>query len=218
MKSIGIFALFIAWLATGVSIAEKFSKRVTTLEESYSNAAMKADNTRFYAIQKANTDRIKGFKSILTDATKAGDFETATAIKIKLEAAERESITRPKPRNVVKFGGHDYALIEEKATWHVAKKRCEEMGGHLVCVETPAEEAFVLSITARFSETFWVGATDEDTENEWRWVDGTPVKLAQMIVDNAQSAEHHLYCGRDPVSFGDFLGGRRMAFLCEWEK
>lgn len=119
-------------IATGLLAAdlpEKWAKRLESTESNYQSAVQKADNIRFYAIQKASQERVKALKSALADATKAGDFDAATELKTRLAEAESAGGVKPRPKNTVKFGGHEYALIEDKATWHVAKRRCEEMGG-----------------------------------------------------------------------------------------
>ncbi|MCK8215269.1 hypothetical protein LW982_17945, partial [Erwinia amylovora] len=85
-------------------------------------------------------------RQILSDSTKSGDFDTSSLIKSKITEAEAAGVARQKPKNTVKFNGHEYALIDEKVTWHTAKKRFEEMGGHLACLNTPSESAFLLAI------------------------------------------------------------------------
>ena len=114
-KSICLAACF----AFGIAMAdlpEKWAKRLDSTEANYQSAVQKADNTRFYAVQKANGDRLKALKTTLTDATKAGDFDAATEIKSRLAVAEMAGIARPKPKITVKFGGHEYAMIEPTAT------------------------------------------------------------------------------------------------------
>lgn len=210
-------ALLFVILLTSASIAadqlaEKWQKRINDAEASYTTAVTKADNARFFAIQKANTDRVKSLKAVLSEATKAGEFDALVALREKIAIAEKEGTGRPKPKNIVKFGGHDYALIEDKVTWHVAKKRCEEMGGHLACLETAAEAEFV--IRAAGDHTVWLGATDELTEGDWRWITGPKVTYP-MSLDNAGEVDHWaaLYHG----AVHDGTGGNRWAYVCEWE-
>ena len=92
-------------------------------------------------------------------------------------------------------------------------KRCEEMGGHLVCIETSNEELFVKSLCGQL--TTWVGASDEETEGTWLWVHkNSPVKIT-MQIDNAGAADHHLalFTGL----WHDGPAGSKYAYICEWE-
>lgn len=211
----GKTVLVVLFCASGLlaaeTLAEKWSKRLESADANYQQAIQKADNVRFYAVQKATQERVRVLKTALADATKAGDFDAATEIKARLAAAETAGV-RPRPKNTVKFGGHEYALIEDKSTWHLAKQRCEEMGGHLAIVETPDEAAFILKLCG--SETVWLGASDEATEGDWKWVNGTPVKLS-LDLNNQDGYDHWLVVYQG--TFADGTAGRRYVYACEWD-
>lgn len=210
-------AVIIAFLSVSVTVAadlaDKWQKRIDTAQAAYNESVAKAENTFFYAKQKANADRLKVLRQVLTDATKAGDFDAAMSVKALVTAAEEAGATRPKPKNVVKFGGHEYALIEEKVTWHVAKKRCEEMGGNLACMESQDELNAIRSLCVSTKLNAWLGASDEESEGDWKWITGKSVQFA-FRHDNSGDAEHYLawYGG----SWED-IGDTRFAFVCEWD-
>lgn len=210
--------IVIASTVLAADLSEKWSKRLESADAVYQQAIQKADNTRFYAVQKATQDRVKLLKTALTDATKAGDFEAATEIKSRLAAAETAGGVRPKPKNTVKFGGHEYALIEEKATWHVAKRLCEEMGGHLAVINTPQEAQFLIAVCGKHDA--WVGASDEAAEDHWTWVDGTQcnesIKAMWRLTD-ASGEQHNLLWFTPDQQWAAGRGGARVAYLCEWE-
>ena len=198
-------------------LSEKWSKRLESADVAYQSAVQKADNVRFHAVQKANQDRVKVLKTALVDATKAGDFDTATEIKARLSAAESTGV-RKKPKNVTKFGTHEYALIEEQATWHVAKRRCEEIGGHLAIIDSPQESQFLISLCGKHSA--WAGASDEETEGDWAWVDGTScpefLKATWRLTDET-SEFHNLVWWLPDQQWAAGKGNGRVEYLCEWE-
>jgi hypothetical protein len=195
------------------TLAEKWQKRINDAEANYAATVAKADNARFFSVQKANTDRVKLLKAVLSDATKAGQFDALVALREKIAIAEKEATRKPKPKNVVKFGGHEYALIEDKVTWHVAKKLCEEMGGHLAALKSAEEVAFGFAIYQKYGEIIWLGATDEEKEGEWRWVDGT--LLTGTVFDERKGEPNHLAFGEGKMVDG--RAGARCAFLCQWD-
>jgi len=200
-------------------LAEKWQKRIADANSNYATAVAKADNTRFYAVQKANSDRLNVLKKVLSEATKAGDFVAASKLKKQVDAAASDGVSRPKPKNVIKFGGHEYALIEDKVTWHVAKRRCEEMGGHLVIPETVEEQAGVTKLCA--SNTVWCGASDEETEGQWQFINGDPVPVEQQktwSIDNENGFEHHLFFYPTNGRYMDGSASTRFFFICEWSK
>src|SRR5205085_2589938 len=118
----------------------------------------------------------------------------------------------------LKFGGHEYALItDEEVTWHVAKRICEEMGGHLVTLDNAEEEMAVRALCQKAGRSIWIGASDEEVEGQWRWVTGGSANELPKTVDNAPGTSHHLSFFPDNGSWNDTLGGSRMAFICEWD-
>lgn len=217
----GKTVLVVLFCASGLlaaeTLAEKWSKRLESADANYQQAIQKADNVRFYAVQKATQERVRVLKTALADATKAGDFDAATEIKARLAAAETAGV-RPRPKNTVKFGGHEYALIEDKSTWHLAKQRCEEMGGHLAIINTPQEAQFLIAVCGKHDA--WVGASDEAAEDHWTWVDGTAcnesIKATWRLTDQT-GEQHNLLWFTPDQQWAAGRGGARVAYLCEWE-
>lgn len=216
MKIICVSVLAALSSLGALSVSEKWAARLESADAAYHAAVAKADNVRFYALQKATQERAKVLKSALTDATKAGDFDAATEIKSRLAAAETAGGVRARPKNVVKFGGHEYALSEDKATWHVAKRACEEMGGHLATVETAAENEGLLAMCQASKSEPWIGGSDEATEDRWLWVTGSPVTIS-IHHDNASGNQHFLLYHATLGTWDDSDSGTRRPFVCEWD-
>ncbi len=211
-----IVPFILASTVLAADLAEKWSKRLESADATYQSAVQKADNVRFYAVQKAAQERLKVLKAALADATKSGDFDAATEIKARVAAAETAGGVRPKPKNTVKFGGHEYALIEEKVTWHVAKRLCEEMCGHLATIETPAEKTALASLCQQSKATAWIGASDEETEGQWKWVTGKALDF-DFRHDNANDQEHSMIFWSPSGDWDDNPSSSRSSFVCEWD-
>ncbi|XP_052269056.1 perlucin-like isoform X3 [Dreissena polymorpha] len=47
---------------------------------------------------------------------------------------------------------------------------CRDLGGHLVEIETAAEENFLSTETVRRGVPYWIGASDLLIENDWQWM------------------------------------------------
>ena len=210
LKTVCLTSLVLVSGLAATEISEKIAKRLESSEAAYQAAVQKADNARFYAIQKASQDRVKALKSALTEATKSGDFDSATELKARITAAEAAGGVRQKPKDTVKFGGHEYALIKDPVTWHTAKRRCEEMGGHLATIESQAENDGLLALCRASKQCVWIGATDEAVEGTWAWLNGTPVTIA-FNHDNAGDAEHCLTFHFELNRWEDGPAGARFA-------
>lgn len=75
------------------------------------------------------------------------------------------------------FSGNFYYFSRDKKSWQEAEKFCMSQGAHLASVTSQEEQAFLVQTTR--AGHHWIGLTDQGTEGNWRWVDGTPFNYAQ---------------------------------------
>jgi hypothetical protein len=219
-----VWTKFIA-VCCGLSLvifgAEKTkSPVIERADQAYKSAISKAQSEFDRAKGKATEARLKAYRDSLASATRAGDFDTATTLKgviSELEATDPASVKRAKFKDYVKFEDHEYVLIRDGAPWHVAKRICEEMGGHLATINSPREEEFLLKFCTTNNIPCWVGATDEVEEGKWIWVDGTIADSKKFSLDNYSNAEHSLFFSQDIRTFADLYCGTRLSYVCEWD-
>ncbi|MBR0283054.1 MAG: InlB B-repeat-containing protein, partial [Oscillibacter sp.] len=77
------------------------------------------------------------------------------------------------PSDAVQYNGHSYKAYDQSMTWREAKAFCEARGGHLATVTTASEHTFVTDLAKSGTMLgYWLGATDEETEGQWKWVTG----------------------------------------------
>ncbi len=68
------------------------------------------------------------------------------------------------------FGGHQYLMTDAAMSWTAAEAYAQSMGGHLVTIDTAAEQEWVAQ---NFSLAWiWTGFTDQAEENNWTWSSG----------------------------------------------
>ncbi|XP_058938590.1 C-type lectin domain family 4 member E-like [Kogia breviceps] len=77
------------------------------------------------------------------------------------------------PLNWVHFQSSCYLFSTDTMTWTASLKNCSSMGAHLVVINTEEEQEFLYSMKPKKKE-FYIGLTDQVTESQWQWVDGTP--------------------------------------------
>jgi len=123
------------------------------------------------------------------------------------------------PRDAFVFQGHAYKLYTERVSWHDARRRCESLGGHLICIESEEEQKFFASIIGR--RRCWLGATDEQQEGEWRWINGNEMSYTHWDPgepSNSRRRQHYLCTHDNDEHTWDDVGRRaRLPFVCEWE-
>ncbi|XP_042874304.1 macrophage mannose receptor 1-like [Penaeus japonicus] len=74
--------------------------------------------------------------------------------------------------------------IFETVTWAEARYLCEKFGADLVTLESVdfyAELLDFLNLKGLAGHDFWVGANDTETEGEWAWLNGTPVRMGTPL-------------------------------------
>lgn len=103
--------------------------------------------------------------------------------KVEFSVLEKEAFA---PLASTGFNGNKYELYDVTMSWTEAKAKCEELGGHLVVVNTEDEYDIVKSLMSNgSSKVYWLGLTDSDTEGQWvsvtdedilhtNWSDGEP--------------------------------------------
>ncbi|XP_037263352.1 hepatic lectin-like isoform X1 [Falco rusticolus] len=72
------------------------------------------------------------------------------------------------------FDGKCYYFSLSRTSWHKAKAACEEMHSRLAVIDSYTKQNFIMFRTR--NERFWIGLTDENSEGEWEWIDGTDYK------------------------------------------
>ncbi len=116
---------------------------------------------------------------------------------------------------------HYYQVYKTKKTWSDARFSCEKAGGYLVTVTSAAERDFLVKrFFAGSRQSFWAGATDSETEGQWKWLTGEPFDFADWRKGepNDQKGED---CLEMPVYF-DYQwndvpdAAKRNCYVCEW--
>jgi hypothetical protein len=69
--------------------------------------------------------------------------------------------------------GHTYHLLAS-ATWTASEVEAVTLGGHLVTINDPAENAWVEATFKSFGDKFWIGYSQETSGGPWLWIDGDP--------------------------------------------
>ena len=90
---------------------------------------------------------------------------------------------------------HTYQFINENLSWMEAKARAEELGGHLVIINSADEEnAIVAAMRSQGLKRMWIGLSDAEQEGTFKWVDGKVAYYTDFNYgqpDNYNNAEHY---------------------------
>ena len=152
--------------------------------------------------------------------------QEVAALKKSLAATVKQEPDKPKvtiPKQAFEFGGHHYLFFRATATWHQAKKFCEQQAGHLVRIESPQENAFIRQLVhTSAAADVWIDGTDELQEGVWLFSNGQPVKFTNWMPgepSNTDEGEHYASLSRKSGWLWNDIGaGKRWSFVCEWDE
>lgn len=221
MRNRIVLVMFL-FCCTAVIAAEpllpKWEKRVDAIDVSFETAKVKAEGARANALAKAHKDRIASLRKLLSDATKSGDFDGATAMKARVVAAEKDANVFEKPEHLEKFGSHQYAFLQDNSTWYSAKRKCEQMGGHLITIETPLELAFLNRLCEQ-KHIVWLGANDHEKDDAYVWLNGSRFEMSEnAILDRSTDGAEDVLCYDSRIEkIVDWYSGGHLFFVCEWD-
>jgi len=80
-------------------------------------------------------------------------------------------------------------------SWSAAATACTEMNAHLATLASAEEETALRAAMGDRLVPYWLGATDEGDEGQWRWVTGEPwdrENWCDGAPDNLDGSEHWL--------------------------
>ncbi|XP_026158979.1 asialoglycoprotein receptor 1-like [Mastacembelus armatus] len=77
------------------------------------------------------------------------------------------------PADWKRFCNSCYFIPTSKLNWSNSKKYCETLNAHLVIISNREEQEFITSLIQTTNSYYWIGLTDQETESQWKWVNGT---------------------------------------------
>jgi formylglycine-generating enzyme required for sulfatase activity/tRNA A-37 threonylcarbamoyl transferase component Bud32 len=128
------------------------------------------------------------------------------------------------PPDTTAFADHHYKFFPQPLGWTDAKKRCEQMGGRLAIVDTPAVQAFLQNLKGE-NMTAWVGGSFQTESGDWEWLDGKSIDGGR-ISQPAPAGSDYLFLSHSgnlaPRPESGVVEGVRLrmvqGFICQWDR
>jgi hypothetical protein len=97
--------------------------------------------------------------------------------------------------------GHEYEVVTaEGVTWTAASATAQASGWYLATIGSVAENDFVKSLlnsSLANRSHFWLGATDQETEGTFLWVDATPFSFTNWWSGEPNNASNEDFVAMD---------------------
>ncbi|KAF7653302.1 hypothetical protein LDENG_00084880 [Lucifuga dentata] len=94
------------------------------------------------------------------------------------------------PEKWMRFGGGCYSISDSTKDWYQSKTDCEKMNAHLVIISSPEEQQFISNLYGKA----WIGLTDQETENVFKWVNGSIPNATYWDVGEPNNKEKKENC------------------------
>ncbi|HEV7279906.1 MAG TPA: C-type lectin domain-containing protein [Pirellulaceae bacterium] len=190
------------------------------LDETYLEATASAKKTYERAREKETGAWIRSYERALSAAKASGD-EVAVAYLSRAIALTKQAgfVVKPAPPDAQMHEGHGYLFLQPNLTFHAARKRCEELGGHLVTIESPSEADFLVKTWG--DRNFWIGAGDFAEEGNYRWINGTPFEPHGYATrfGNWRGFRNALSWSTEHQQWSDGASeGYLLEYICEWDQ
>ncbi|XP_069952951.1 uncharacterized protein [Cherax quadricarinatus] len=157
------------------------------------------------------TDSVETSEGVV--GVRAGS-EEEEAVGEQVESSEAEATSWACGWGWVGQDERCFQLVEEKARWLEAERRCVGGGGHLAAVTSPQVASLLSIITAQSSGSspsaaYWVGATDALYENSFTWTSGAPFSYSEWFPGWSDQGGYNSQPSDDGLSNEDCVELRR---------
>jgi hypothetical protein len=106
-----------------------------------------------------------------------------------------------------------------KKSWQDAKSACEGKNGHLIIIESRAENEFIKAVIPYASARWWIGATDFALPR-WQWVDGSIMTFTDWYTGQPAGDDREdclELWGNHGLRWNDAICSLQKYFVCEYE-
>lgn len=94
------------------------------------------------------------------------------------------------------FQGNNFEIIDNgsELSWHEARDDAIARGGYLATITNSQNNDIIVNLIGQESiEHLWIGATDENSEGEWKWVTGEAVQYSDWGLGEPNGGVHENY-------------------------
>ncbi|XP_064193919.1 CD209 antigen-like protein C isoform X2 [Anguilla rostrata] len=189
------------------------------LQTNYSTVIAERDQLQTnYSTVIAERDQLQtNYSTVIAERDQLQtNYSTVIAEKDQLQ----KRLEPPCPEDWIEFNSSLYFLsTEQQKTWRHSRSDCIERGADLVIINSRKEQEFLNGLMK--TKHFWIGLSDTDEENTWKWVDGTVLTSGFWKTGEPNDADDMEDCATsepesNPISnWNDMPCSRDRNWVCE---
>uniref|UniRef100_A0A667ZLF7 C-type lectin domain-containing protein n=1 Tax=Myripristis murdjan TaxID=586833 RepID=A0A667ZLF7_9TELE len=117
------------------------------------------------------------------------------------------------------FSSSCYFMSSESKSWDESRKDCQGRGADLVIINSREENVRGLEISSHIkAEQIWIGLSDQETEGEWKWMDGSSLSYRSWAKGQPDDAPGGEDCGEvrpERDGWNDLFCTHSQQWVCE---
>ncbi|XP_039880707.1 CD209 antigen-like protein A [Simochromis diagramma] len=126
-----------------------------------------------------------------SDTTTTPDCEAIIKNLTKEEDIKMNELARYIQQGWIYFKHSLYYVSSTENTWNDSREDCLQRGADLVIINSREEQNFI----REFKKRTWIGLTDAEKEQTWKWVDGTTPTISFWDIGEPNSLVVDEDCG-----------------------
>ncbi|XP_061580316.1 CD209 antigen-like protein C [Cololabis saira] len=170
------------------------------------------DFSKLSDIKDNLTLRLQASKEKLSSLTEERDLLKSNLTEMTKELTKYKAC----PAGWRKFRSSCYFLSTDRQTWDKARQDCRVKGADLVVINDSEEQSFLSTFGNKES---WIGLNDKGVEGTWKWVDGSPLILANWGAGEPNGAnvreEDCAHIRNDDRKWNDLSCTASLYWFCE---
>ncbi len=128
-----------------------------------------------------------------------GDNKTAATTKQTVSTISPSAKANDLGNGLFELGGHYYKAFNNPKKWDFndSNAACQKMGGHLVSINSQAEQDLMVKITGT-KDNYWIGLIRHGST--WRWIDSSEFGYTHWDRAGEEGGQPDNYGGRENVA------------------
>ncbi|XP_067234412.1 asialoglycoprotein receptor 1-like [Chanodichthys erythropterus] len=107
-----------------------------------------------------------------------------------------------------------YFISSEKKSWTESRRYCTDRGADLIIINNTEEQEYLKQVPG--GTDVWIGLTDSDVDNTWKWVDGTNMTSGFWRDGAPSDSAGDKDCAINlPSGFADYSCKKPFKWICE---
>ena len=211
---------------------ESLARLPASAKKAYESATKKVQKNR-ETYESQNEKVMAGLKKELEKINPPVDVDSVVSTFQKgimeLDAKARPPLPPPPEKGVLVFNGHRYKLVLEAMSWEDAKKKCEEMGGHLLTIGNRAESEFIVKATNDLLQQnqelnpdsrAWIGFSRDKANGQFVPLNGQPQLFSNWLEGQPKPNQDfvQMYLKNGVWVSTPNASQANVFYICEWDK